>query len=145
MNFPKIVLEDELQRLIELISEEFFSEIKFDIIGKVQWNEPTDREKKRYYNKYQKELKNQRVKYTTTHEYQISNSTSENTKWSSRNKLLISEVEDDSIFYCIVDISVGCKSGSVKRYKFNISNYSKTSKISNKSIELVSKITLLIR
>ena len=133
------------ERLIELISEEYFSEINFDFIGKIQWNEPTDREKKRYFNKYQKELKRQRVKYITIHEYQISNSTSENTKWSSRNKLLISEVEDDSTFYCIVDILVGGKSGSVKRYKFNISNFSETSQISSESIEVVSKTTLLIR
>ena len=133
------------ERLIELISEKYFSEINFDFIGKIQWNKPTDREKKRYFNKYQKELKRQRVKYITIHEYQISNSTSENTKWSSRNKLLISEVEDDSTFYCIVDTSVGGKSGSVKRYKFKISNNSGTNQISSESIEVVSKTTLLIR
>ena len=138
-------LDNINERLIQLISEKYFSEIKFDVIGKVEWNEPTDREKKRYFNKYQKELKKQRLKYTTIDEHQISNSTSENTKWSSRNILLISEVEDDSTFYCIVDISVGGKTGSVKRYKFNISYYSKTNQISSESIELVSKITLLIR
>ena len=132
-------------KLIEIISKKYFPQVRFDFIGKVKWNKPTDRERKRHFIKFQKELKRQRIKFTITHEFPVANSDKEISKWSSRNKFFISEIEDDLSFYCFVDISVGGKSGSITRYKFNIPFDFVNNKLLHDKIEMIKTTKILIR
>ena len=58
---------------------------------------------------------------------------------------LISEIEDDGVFYCIYDYRTMGRMGQKTRYKFKILNYSDSINISDYQIELLEEKMIMIR
>jgi hypothetical protein len=61
------------------------------------------------------------------------------------HQLLISEIEEDGVFYCIYDYSTMGRMGQKTRYKFKILNYSDSINISDYQIELLEEKMIMIR
>jgi hypothetical protein len=97
--------------------------------------------KKRHFEKKGKELTKQRVRYSVIENF----SSSYKSDSSDYRQLLISEIEDDGVFYCIYDYRTMGRMGQKTRYKFKILNYSDSINISDYQIELLEEKMIMIR
>jgi len=88
-----------------------------------------------------KELTKQRVRYSVIENF----SSSYKSDSSDYRQLLISEIEDDGVFYCIYDYRTMGRMGQKTRYKFKILNYSDSINISDYQIELLEEKMIMIR
>ena len=88
-----------------------------------------------------KELTKQRVRYSVIENF----SSSYKSDSSDYRQLLISELEDDGVFYCIYDYRTMGRMGQKTRYKFKILNYSDSINISDYQIELLEEKMIMIR
>lgn len=88
-----------------------------------------------------KELTKQRVRYSVIENF----SSSYKSDSSNYRQLLISEIEDDGVFYCIYDYRTMGRMGQKTRYKFKILNYSDSINISDYQIELLEEKMIMIR
>ena len=133
------------KELLEFVIKNHFSKINFDLIGKLKWKKPTERQKERYFKKNGLELKKQRIKYEIEEIYW--QKPIENTKSDARFKfyihILISEIEKQNIFYCIIDNCFGGRMGEKMRYKFKIHDGNPS--IKNLKIEHVESKVIAIR
>ena len=138
-----IKLKNLLSKTIKL----FFSESKFTSIGKLEWFPPTKKEIKKTLDKSGVKVSQQRYKYFKTDEFEINSKTNS----SNFHQLLISEIEEDGIFYCVYDFkSIGNTSlrsfgGQKTRYKFQLKDFQKNTIFSNHNIELLEKKLIMIR
>ncbi|MDB4675116.1 hypothetical protein OAF04_06350, partial [Flavobacteriaceae bacterium] len=64
---------------------------------------------------------------------------------SDYRQLLISEIEDDGIFYCIYDYITMGRMGQKTRYKFQIKNFQKSMNLTDLYIELLDNTMIMIR
>ena len=86
-------------------------------------------------------ISQQRIKYFKTNELEINSET--NT--SDYRQLLISEIEEDGVFYCIYDYITMGRMGQKTRYKFQIKDFQQSMNLSDYNIELLDKTMIMIR
>ncbi len=132
-----INLKNLLSKTIKL----FFSESKFTSIGKLEWFPPTKKEIKKTFDKSGVKVSQQRYKYFKTDEFEINFKTNS----SNFHQLLISEIEEDGIFYCVYDFKSTGNTGQKTRYKFQLKDFQKNTIFSNHNIELLEKKLIMIR
>ena len=131
----------DYNELILKVIEGFFPNINFNSFGKLEWYPPTEKEIKKTFEKKGIKISQQRIKYFKTNELEINSET--NT--SDYRQLLISEIEEDGVFYCIYDYITMGRMGQKTRYKFKILNYSDSINISDYQIELLEEKMIMIR
>ena len=130
-----------LKNLISKVIKLFFSESKFTSIGKLEWFPPTEKEIKKTFDKSGIKVSQQRYKYFKTDEFEINSKTNS----SNFHQLLISEIEEDGIFYCVCDFKSIGNTGQKTRYKFQLKDFQKNTILSNHNIELLEKKMIMIR
>lgn len=128
-------------KLIQKVIRDFFSENKLTSIGQLQWYLPTEKEIKKTFEKKGIKISQQRIKYFKTNELEINSET--NT--SDYRQLLISEIEEDGVFYCIYDYITMGRMGQKTRYKFQIKDFQQSMNLSDYNIELLDKTMIMIR
>jgi len=131
----------DYQIILNKVIENYFSKNKFNSLGKLEWYPVTERQKKRHFEKKGKELTKQRVRYSVVENF----SSSYKSDSSDYRQLLISEIEDNGIFYCIYDYRTMGNMGQKTRYKLKILNYSDSINISDNQIELLEEEMIMIR
>ena len=130
-------LTDILDKVISI----HFKNHYFNHKGKLEWYAVTERQKKRHFEKKGKELTKQRVRYSVIENF----SSSHKSDSSDYRQLLISEIEDNGIFYCIYDYRTMGNMGQKTRYKFQIEDFQDSMNISDLNIELLDKTMIMIR
>ena len=128
-------------KLIQKVIRDFFSKNKLTSIGKLQWYPPTEKEIKKTFEKRGIKISQQRIKYFTTDEFEINSETDS----SDYRQLLISEIEEDGVFYCIYDYRTLVRMGQKTRYKFQIKEFQQSMNLSDYNIELLDKKMIMIR
>ena len=131
----------DYQTILRKVIEDYFPKNKFNSLGKLEWYPVTERQKKRYFEKKGKELTKQRVQYSIIENF----SSSHKSDSSDYRQLLISEIEDDGIFYCIYDYRTMGRMGQKTRYKFQIEDFQDSMNISDLYIELIGERMIMIR
>ena len=128
-------------KILDLIISIHFKNHDFNHKGKLEWCPVTERQKKRYFEKRGKEITKQRVRYSIIENF----SSSKKSDSSDYRQLLISEIEEDGIFYCIYDYRTMGRMGQKTRYKFQIKDFQDSMNISDLNIELLDKTMIMIR
>ena len=128
-------------KILDLIISIHFKNHDFNHKGKLEWCPVTERQKKRYFEKRGKEITKQRVRYSIIENF----SSSKKSDSSDYRQLLISEIEEDGIFYCIYDYRTMGRMGQKTRYKFQIEDFQDSMNISDLNIELLDKTMIMIR
>ena len=128
-------------KILDLIISIHFKNHDFNHKGKLEWCPVTERQKKRHFEKKGKELTKQRVQYSIIENFSSSN----NSDSSDYRQLLISEIEDDGVFYCIYDYRTMGRMGQKTRYKFQIKDFKKPMNISDINLELLDNTMIMIR
>jgi len=131
----------DYQIIINKVIENYFSKNKFNSLGKLEWYPVTERQKKRHFEKKGKELTKQRVRYSVVENF----SSSYKSDSSDYRQLLISEIEDDGVFYCIYDYRTMGRMGQKTRYKFQIKDFKQPMNISDINFELLDNTMIMIR
>ena len=131
----------DYQTILRKVIEDYFPKNKFNSLGKLEWYPVTERQKKRYFEKKGKELTKQRVQYSIIENF----SSSHKSDSSDYRQLLISEIEDDGVFYCIYDYRTMGRMGQKTRYKFQIKNFQKSMNFTDLYIELLDNTMIMIR
>ena len=126
--------------LLKVITN-YFENSPFTSIGQLQWYPPTEKEIKKTFEKKGIKISQQRIKYFKTDEFEVNSETGS----SDYRQLLISEIEEDGVFYCIYDYRTMGRMGQKTRYKFKILNYSDSINISDYQIELLEEKMIMIR
>jgi hypothetical protein len=88
-----------LKNLIYEVIKLFFSKSKFNSVGKLEWFPPSEKEIKKTFEKSGVKVSQQRHQCFKTDEFKI-NSKTNSSDW---HQLLISEIEEEGVFYCIYD------------------------------------------
>lgn len=128
-------------KLLDTIIFRFFIYDNFNHKGKLEWYTVTERQKKRHFEKKGKELTKQRVRYSVIENF----SSSYKSDSSDYRQLLISEIEDDGVFYCIHDYRTMGRMGQKTRYKFQIKDFKQPMNISDINFELLDNTMIMIR
>ena len=131
----------DYQIILNKVIENYFSKNKFNSLGKLEWYPVTERQKKRHFEKKGKELTKQRVRYSVIENF----SSSYKSDSSDYRQLLISEIEDDGVFYCIYDYRTMGRMGQKTRYKFQIEDFKESMNISDINFELLDNTMIMIR
>ena len=131
----------DYNKLIQIVIRDFFSEIKLTSIGQLQWYSPTNKEIKKTFEKRGIRISQQRTKYFKTEEFQNHPKTNS----SDYHQLLISEIEDDGVFYCIYDYRTMGNMGQKTRYKFQIEDFQESMNLTDLNIELLEEEMIMIR
>jgi len=134
------------EKLLSQVINIHFPENKFDLKGKLEWYPVTEKEKTRYLERTGKELKNQRRKYKITDVFWKKSADEEKISNSYYfNHILISEIEQNEIFYCISDFCIGRLMGHRIRYKFRLLNTTNFESTKPANIELIDDTMIMIR
>ena len=131
----------DYQTVLNKVIEVSFPNTKFNFLGKLEWYPVTERQKKRHFEKKGKELNKQRVQYSVIENFSPSNESDS----SDYSQLLISEIEEDGVFYCIYDYRTMGRMGQKTRYKFQIKDFQKSMNISDINLELLDNTMIMIR
>jgi len=131
----------DYQIILNKVIENYFSKNKFNSLGKLEWYPVTERQKKKTLLKKGKELTKQRVRYSVIENF----SSSYKSDSSDYRQLLISEIEDDGVFYCIYDYRTMGRMGQKTRYKFQIKDFKQPMNISDINFELLDNTMIMIR
>jgi hypothetical protein len=131
----------DYQTVLNKVIEVSFPNTKFNFLGKLEWYPVTERQKKRHFEKKGKELNKQRVQYYVIENFSPSNESDS----SDYRQLLISEIEEDGVFYCIYDYRTMGRMGQKTRYKFQIKDFQKSMNISDINLELLDNTMIMIR
>ena len=131
----------DYQTILNKVIEDYFTNNKFNSLGKLEWYPVTEKQKKRHFEKRGKELTKQRVRYSVIENFNSSYKSDS----SDYRQLLISEIEDDGIFYCIYDYRTMGRMGQKTRYKFQIKNFQKSMNLTDLYIELLDNTMIMIR
>ncbi len=130
-----------LPDLLDLVITIHFKNHDFNHKGKLEWYPVTERQKKKFFKKNGKELTKQRVQYSVIEDFKSSNKSDS----SDYRQILISEIEQDGVFYCIYDYRTMGRMGQKTRYKFQIKDIQQSINISDINIELLDKTMIMIR
>jgi len=129
------------QLILTKVIEDYFPKNKFNSLGKLEWYPVTERQKKRYFEKKGKELTKQRVQYSVIEDF----SSSHKSDSSDYRQLLISDIEEDGVFYCIYDYRTMGRMGQKTRYKFQIEDFQESINLTDLNIELLEEEMIMIR
>ena len=144
--YKKLISQINLKELLDKIIELHFDNHNFTLKGKLKWYPVTEQQKTRYLKKRGKELKFQRRRYKTIEVFW--EKPKEEKKASSPyffyHHILISEIEENDIFYCIDDNCLG-RMGQKIRYKFQIKDFQKSMKLTDLNIKLLNNTMIMIR
>ena len=132
MNYNNLILK---------VITNYFENSPFNSIGILEWYPPTDKEINKTFKKRGHRIFHQRVRYFKTEEVQNHSKTNS----SDYRQLLISEIEDDGIFYCIYDYITMSRMGQKTRYKFQIEDFQKSMNLTDLNIELLEEKMIMIR
>jgi hypothetical protein len=146
-----LISQIDLKELLDKIIELHFDNCKFSLKGNLEWIPNTQKQKERHFKKFGKELKVNRSKYRIKDvywekEFERVNGP-EGTKYSyvfSHHYLIISNIEEGGVFYVMNDRKEG-RMGQTFRYKFQIRDYCRTTKLSGCKFELLDKRMTMIR
>jgi hypothetical protein len=130
-----------ISKILDLIISIHFKNHDFNHKGKLEWHPVTERQKKRYFEKKGKKLTKQRVQYSVIEDFKSSNKSDS----SDYRQILISEIEEDGVFYCIYDYRTMGRMGQKTRYKFQIEDFKESMNPSDLNIELLDKRMIMIR
>ena len=136
--FDSLIKKVLLDKIIDL----HFNNHKFTLKGSLEWYPITEKQKERHFKKFGKELKPQRRRYKIREFYWEGKNQEDN--GSSHHHIVISDIEDDGVFYLMNDHKVG-RMGQTFRYKFQIVEYQKNTDLSNCEVELLDKRMIMIR
>ena len=136
-----MILRYSSNNLISEVIKNFFPDLNITSIGQLQWYPPNEKEIKKTFEKKGIKISQQRIKYFKTNELEINSET--NT--SDYRQLLISEIEEGGVFYCIYDYITMGRMGQKTRYKFKVLNYSDSVNILDYQIELLEEKMIMIR
>lgn len=136
--FDLIIQKELLDKIIEL----HFDNHKFTLKGSLEWYPTTEKQKERHFKKFGKELKPQRRRYNIREVYWEGKNQEDN--GSSHHHIVISDIEDDGVFYVMNDHKVG-RMGQKIRYKFQIKDLKKSLNLCDFNIELLDKRIIMIR
>ena len=136
--FDSIIQKELLDKIIEL----HFDKHKFTLKGSLEWYHTTEKQKERHFKKFGKKLKPQRRRYKIKEVYWEGKNQEDN--GSSHHHIVISDIEDDGLFYLMNDHKVG-RMGQTFRYKFQIIDYHKNTDLSNCKVELLDETMTMIR
>lgn len=136
--FDSIIRKELLDKIIEL----HFDNHKFTLKGSLEWYPTTEKQKERHFKKFGKELKPQRRRYNIREVYWEGKNQEDN--GSSHHHIVISDIEDDGVFYVMNDHKVG-RMGQKIRYKFQIKDFKKSLNLCDFNIELLDKRIIMIR
>ena len=131
----------DYQTILNKVIEDYFTNNKFNSLGKLEWYPVTEKQKKRHFEKRGKELTKQRVRYSVIENFNSSYKSDS----SDYRQLLISEIEDDGIFYCIYDYRTMGRMGQKTRYKFQVEDFKESMNPTDYFIELLDKTMIMIR
>ena len=131
----------DYQTVLNKVIEVSFPNTKFNFLGKLEWYPVTERQKKRHFEKKGKELNKQRVQYYVIENFSPSNESDS----SDYRQLLISEIEENGVFYCIYDYRTIGRMGQKTRYKFQIKDFQKSMNFSDINLELLDNTMIMIR
>jgi len=131
--------------LLDTVIKLHFPTHKFSLKGSLEWYPISEKQKERYFKKFGKELKNQRRRYNIKEVYWEGNNEGDKGIYgSSHHHIVISDIEEDGIFYIMNDHKVG-RMGQTFRYKFKIIDYQKNTDLSNYELKLINNKMILIR
>lgn len=136
-----LILRYSSINLLSKVIKNFFPDLNITSIGKLEWFPPTEKEIKKTFEKRGIKIFRQRIKYFKTEEFQNHPKTNS----SDYHQLLISEIEEDGVFYCMSDYRTQSNMGQKTRYKFQIKDFQKSSNLSDLNIELLDKRMIMIR
>ena len=131
----------DYQTILNKVIEDYFPNTKFNSFGKLEWYSPTNKEIKKTFEKRGIRISKQRIKYFKTEEFQNHPKTNS----SDYHQLLISEIEDDGVFYCIYDYRTMGNMGQKTRYKFQIEDFQQSMNLTDLNIELLEEEMIMIR
>ena len=131
----------DYQTILNKVIEDYFPKNKFNSLGKLEWYPPTEKEIKKTFEKKGIKISQQRIKYFKTDEFEVNSETGS----SDYRQLLISEIEEDGVFYCIYDYRTMGRMGQKTRYKFKIKDFQKSLNLSDLNIELLEEKMVMIR
>ena len=131
----------DYQLILKKVIEDYFPKNKFNSLGKLGWYPVTEKQKKRYFEKRGKELTKQRHRYSVIENFSSSNKSDS----SDYRQLLISEIEDNGIFYCIYDYRTMGNMGQKTRYKFQIEDFHESINPTGFFIKLLDETMIMIR
>jgi hypothetical protein len=131
----------DYQTILNKVIEDYFPNTKFNSFGKLEWYSPTNKEIKKTFEKRGIRISQQRTKYFKTEEFQNHPKTNS----SDYHQLLISEIEDDGVFYCIYDYRTMGNMGQKTRYKFQIEDFQESMNLTDLNIELLEEEMIMIR
>lgn len=135
--------------LLDTIIKLHFPNHKFSLKGSLEWRPISEKQKDLYFKKFGKELKIQRKRYNIKEVYwedkiQDDNVGTRGPFGTSHHHIVISNIEEDGIFYVMNDYKVG-RMGQTFRYKFQIIDYQKNTDLSNYELKLINNKMILIR
>lgn len=139
------MIQLSLKELLDKIIGLHFDDHEFTLKGSLDWFPIFEKQKERYFKKFGKELKNQRRRYKIKEVYWEGNN--ERVKGgygSSHHHIVISDIEEDGVFYLMNDHRVG-RMGQTFRYKFQIRDFNGNTKLSDCKFELLDKRMTMIR
>jgi hypothetical protein len=122
-----------------------FKNHDFDLKEKLEWYPVTDKQKEKHFKRTGKDLTSQRRSYKINKEFWVNPKSKKETSSSNYHQILISDIEEDDIFYCITDFRMMGNMGHKNRYKFKILNYNQLINISDVQFELLDKEMIMIR
>jgi len=131
----------DYQTILNKVIEDHFPKNKFNSLAKLEWYPVREKQKKRHFEKKGKELTKQRVRYSVIENFNSSYKSDS----SDYHQLLISEIEEDGIFYCVYDYKTMGNMGQKTRYKFQIKEFQKSINLSDLNIELLDDTMIMIR
>tara|TARA_B100000963_G_scaffold266276_1_gene234469 strand:- start:611 stop:1030 length:420 start_codon:yes stop_codon:yes gene_type:complete len=134
-----------LKELLDKIIGLHFDDHEFTLKGSLDWFPIFEKQKERYFKKFGKELKNQRRRYKIKEVYWEGNNEGVKGGYgSSHHHIVISDIEEDGVFYLMNDHRVG-RMGQTFRYKFQIRDFNGNTKLSDCKFELLDKRMTMIR
>ena len=104
------------EKLLNQIEKETFSLYTFTLKGKLQWDPVSEFRQKKYFLKTGKNLTEQRKRYKIAEIFPQKFDKDNKDSNIRESHLLISEIEKDGIFYCVIDYRYG-RMGERTRYK----------------------------
>ncbi|MDB9780071.1 hypothetical protein OAB54_07520 [Flavobacteriaceae bacterium] len=131
--------------ILDLIISRYFKNYDFDLKGKLEWYPVTEKQKDKHFKRTGKYLTSQRRSYKINKEFWVNPKSKKETSSSNYHQILISDIEEDDIFYCITDFRMMGNMGHKNRYKFKILNYNQLINISDVQFELLDKEMIMIR
>ena len=134
-----------LFELLDNVIDSEFKTIDFDFKGRLEWKPATQKQKEKHFKRTGKDLTSQRRSYKLNKEFRVKPKSKKEISSLNYHQILISDIEEDGVFYCITDFRTIRNMGHKNRYKFKILNYNQPINISDVQFELLDKEMIMIR